>query len=160
MESSNQRGNDSMKIHVVKRAGVLFPASEEDEEKLSTIKAGKIVELELTQKRNLQMHRKLFAALNIGFDAFEPALDFKGRPMQKNFDRFRKDIIILAGFYDVVVNVHGEPRYEAKSISFGSMSQEEFESLYGACVNAMLKHVLVNYTRSDFDQVVEKLIKF
>lgn len=149
-----------MKIYCVKQAGVLVPSTEEDAEQLNKIAAGKVVSVEVKQTRNYQFHQKFFAALNLGFDAFDPQATHKGEPVQKSFDRFRKDVIILAGYYDNVANIKGEVRAEAHSISFGSMSQERFEEVYNAVVNVLLTRVLRNYTRSDFDKVIQELIKF
>lgn len=149
-----------MDLYLVKKGGILFPADEDAQESLKKIKEGKMVKAKVTQPRNLQHHKKFFAALNLAFDAFEPITEFKGRQVQKSFDRFRKDVIILAGHYDIVANVKNEVRYEAKSISFANMSQDEFDQLYTDVVNVLLREVLVNYTRSDFDKVIQELIRF
>ncbi|MPW31936.1 DUF1367 family protein [Agarivorans sp. B2Z047] len=150
-----------MDINLIKHQGALFPATEGDREKLNIIGLGKVVTASLTQKRNYAFHKKFFAMLNIGFDAFEPLEGrYKGLPVQKNFTRFRKDVIIAAGYYEMVANINGKVRAEAKSISFGSMNEEEFQQLYGACCNVLLQKVLASYTREDLDRVVEQLIRF
>lgn len=150
-----------LEINLIKHGGVLVPATEDDQEKLSKIKQGRPVSVELKQKRNYQFHKKFFAMLNVGFDAFEPEIkEFKGHPVQKNFDRFRKEVIIAAGFFSVVGTITGEVRAVADSIAFGSMSPEDFEKLYNACCNVLLQKVLSNYTRDDLDRVVEQLIRF
>lgn len=57
------------------------------------------------------------------------------------FDRFRKDLTILAGFYEQTVRLNGEVRTEAKSLAYGNMEQEEFERCYSSLINAAIKHV-------------------
>ena len=42
-------------------------------------------------------------------------------------DRFRKDLIILAGYYESSVRLNGDTRIEAKSISYAAMSQDDFD---------------------------------
>lgn len=126
----------------------------------SKIKLGDIIRIEYKRPRNQKMHSKYFALLNIAFDAFEPNTPHNGVMVEKNFKRFRKDIAIQAGHYDVVVNLDGELRLEAKSISFGNMEQEDFDDLYNKSVNVILQKVLTSYTRPDLDHVVEQVIRF
>jgi hypothetical protein len=112
-------------------------------------------------QRNPRFHRKFFALLNLAFDHWEPvAATYKGQVVGKNFDQFRNDIVCLAGFGEVAVNLRGETRVTAKSISFASMDQSEFDDLYNATVNVILKHVLTNYSRDDLDNVMDQLVGF
>lgn len=60
------------------------------------------------------------------------------------FDEFRKNLTILAGFYEVVTTIRGEVKYRAKSLKYGNMDQDEFERCYNAMINAALKHVFGN----------------
>ena len=139
----------------------LVPATQSDSEALGVIKLGAIVKARITRPRNLPFHRKLFAMLDVGFDAFESDItEYKGHPVQKNRKRFRKDIIISAGFYDLVVAINGEVRPEAKSISFSKMSEAEFQDLYSKVATVLLEKVLKNYTRKDLDEVVDRMIGF
>ena len=99
--------------------------------------------------------------LNIGFDAWEPPeLEYKGLLAQKSFERFRKDVTIAAGFYDVNVNLKGEVRAEAKSISFAKMEQHEFEEVYSKVADVLLQKVLLTYARADLDRVVMDIMRF
>ena len=150
-----------MKVNLIKQGQVLIPITPSDEDKLSSIKNGQFLEADIKQKRNILFHRKFFAMLNIGFEAFEPdQKDYKGQIAVKNFDRFRKDVIILAGFYDATYDIQGNLKLEAKSISFGKMEDDEFNKVYNACCNVLLQKVLHNYTREDLDSVVEQLTRF
>ena len=111
------------------------------------------------RKRNVKFHRKFFALLHIGFEAFEPEItEFKGHPVQKSFERYRKDVICAAGFYDVIANLNGDIRREAHSISFGSMSEEAFAELYSNCIDVTLRRVLTNYTRDDLEQQINRVL--
>jgi len=60
------------------------------------------------------------------------------------FDRFRKDLTILAGFYVQTVRLNGDVRIEAESLAFANMNQDRFESVYSALINAAIKHVFAN----------------
>ncbi len=141
--------------------GFLPVPSANDPDAFKSVHAGETIRVVFTKPRNSKYHRKFFAMLNVGYEAFEPPEQVhKGLPVQKNFERFRKDVIISAGFYNVVANLKGEVRAEAHSISFGNMGEEEFTKLYNACCNVLLHRVLRNYTRDDLDRVVEELVRF
>lgn len=150
-----------MKVNLIKQGQTLIPASESDLDKLASIKVGRVVEADIKQKRNYKFHKKFFAMLNLGFESFEPERkEYKGVVAEKNFDRFRKDVIIMAGFYDATYDIQGNLKLDAHSISFGKMSEDEFNNVYNACCNVLLKQVLHNYTREDLDHVVEQLTRF
>jgi len=114
-----------------------------------------------TQPRNLPFFRKFWAMLDFAYDAFEPApIMYKGIAIGKNKERFRKDMIIVAGFHDAVINIDGKLRLEAKSISFANMSEESFELMYSAVINAVLDRVLTNYKEDELRLVVDKCLGF
>jgi len=141
--------------------GVLVPSDPQAAEYIAKLKTGAAVRATVKQQRNPAMHRKYFALLNLAFDHWEPVANtYKGQVVGKNFDQFRNDIACLAGFYEMAVNLRGETRLTAKSISFANMDQTEFDALYNATVNTILKHILTNYSRDDLDAVMEQLLGF
>ena len=141
--------------------GYLIPSDEAEAEKMKRFKVGGTIRAKVAQMRNYKFHKKFFAMLDVGFDAWEPSeKEHKGLPVQKNKERFRKDCIIAGGFYEPVVNLRGEVRAEAKSISFASMEEEEFEKVYSAVADVILQRVLRNYTRADLDRVVHQILGF
>lgn len=141
--------------------GALVPIDQQAVEFISKLKTGAGVTVEIKRHRNPGHHRKYFALLNLAFDAWEPTeATYKGQVVGKNFDQFRNDIVVLAGHYEMAVNLKGETRLTAKSISFASMGQDEFEALYSATVNVILAKILTNYTRDDIDNVVAQVLGF
>lgn len=151
-----------MEILLIKTSqGALLPADEEQAERLRRFKAGGTIRADVKQMRNGAFHRKFFAMLKVGFDAWTPPdQEYRGLPVQKNFNRFRKDCVIAAGFYEPVSNLRGEVRAEAKSIAFGNMTEAEFGEVYDAVANVLLQKVLTHYTREDLDDVVEQILRF
>ncbi|ALK97007.1 hypothetical protein AB595_21740 [Massilia sp. WF1] len=142
-------------------AGALAPMDPQAADYIAKLKTGAAVRATVKQQRNPRFHKKYFALLNLAFDAWEPAeATYKGQVVSKNFDQFRNDIVCLAGFGEVAINLRGETRVTAKSISFANMAQDEFDNLYNATVNVILKHVLTNYTRDDLDDVIDRLTGF
>jgi len=152
-----------MDINLMKTYSGWVPADPPTEEWSNKQKLGNIIHAKAATYRNLAFHRKLFALLNMAFDLWEPgeiSSDY-GTP-QKNFDRFRKDIIILAGYYKTVIRLDGSVRVEADSISFSKMDAETFESLYSNVIDVLIKKVsaMKDMTPEDVDETVRKILEF
>ena len=142
----------------------LVPASDNDREMLSRIRIGDPVKLTFTRSRNYKFLKKYFSLLNLAFDFWEPPEHGEGSawkekiPVEKNFETFRHDIAILAGYYNATYRINGDIRFEAKSIAFANMSEDDFEKLYSASINVILKNIMHNYTEAELRQSVEGMI--
>lgn len=125
---------------------------------------GEFAVIEMRIPRNPRFHRKFFALLNVGFEAWEPPRKrktYKGMAVTKNFDQFREDVTILAGFYEQSFDLDGRMKLRAKSISFANMEEPEFEQLYSAVADVLLAKVLHTYLgRAELDEVVERIVGF
>ncbi|EBV0896195.1 DUF1367 family protein [Salmonella enterica subsp. enterica serovar Agona] len=132
-----------MQFDLVKHPGGTFtPAHDIDLERLQRFKNGEMYTAEIKLTRNPAHHRKAFAFFNFCFAhwcANRAGLEHMNEASQ--FDRFRKDLTILAGFYEQTVRLNGEIRTEAQSLAFSNMDQEQFERCYSALINAAIKHV-------------------
>jgi hypothetical protein len=133
-------------------------------ETIKGLEQGEIIKISFKKVRNGKFHRRFFALLNFAFDAWDPdrqRKSYKGMPVTKNFDRFRKDVTIQAGFYEQTFNLDGEMRLEALSISFASMDDLEFEKVYSAVLDVILQKVLITYKdRDELDAVIEEAMRF
>ena len=146
----------------------LMPAHGSDLDLIKPLPGDRPLRCKITQPRNVDHHRKYFALLNYAFECWEP----KMRPSQeqfvrtwpldpqKSFDRFRKDIIILAGFYEASYRLNGEVRLEARSIAFGNMTQEEFEELYSKTIDVIVDKVMTGYTGDELREIVDQIMEF
>ena len=132
-----------MQFDLVKHPGGVFsPAHDIDLERLQRFKNGEMYTAEIKLSRNPQFHRKVMAFFGFCFQHWNAEKSGLGNADERTqFNRFRKDLTILAGFYDTFVNIRGEVRAEAKSIAYANMQQDEFEELYNALINAAIKHV-------------------
>lgn len=132
--------------------------------RLKNAEPGEVIEIEAKLPRNSRFHRKFFSLLNLGFDHWEPGRkhkQYKGMPVAKNFDHFRKEVTILAGFYEQTFDLEGNMKLEAKSISFASMEDDEFEAVYSAVLNVLLDKVFTRYAgRADVDAVIDQIMRF
>ena len=146
-----------MKITVLKTpGGNLFPATDEDADKLTKFKTGEHYEIDIKLTRNPAFLRKVMVFFHFCFDHWdgESVLEYTSTPEQ--FDRFRKDLTILAGFYKQTVRLNGEIRLEAESLSFASMKEERFQECYFALTKAAMKHIF----KTADDLTYNKLIGF
>ena len=144
-----------MKFNALKQpGGVLVPASDMDSDQLTKFKTGNVYELEMKLPRNPSFHGKVFAFFQYCFAHWKSDREFLNEKGQ--FDNFRKELTVLAGFKDVYFKLDGSFRVEAKSLSFGSMSQDEFEDCYQALIQAAMSNI---FTGNDED-TLNKLAGF
>ena len=137
------------------------PVDQEAAEAMEKIKMNSIVKCEITKPRNIQFHRKYFALLNHAYDHFEPeGKEYRGQPVQKNREVFRKEITILSGFYEAVYKIDGTFKLVAKSISFANMTEDEFSNLYSKTISVILDKVLTSYTEDDLSSVINEILGF
>jgi hypothetical protein len=87
--------------------------------------------------------------------------EYKGQKVMPSYDRFRYDLVILAGHYTPVFNIRGELRLEAKSISYAKCSEDEAEKIYSSCIDAALKNVYKTATdEKTLRDMVDRLLSF
>ncbi len=126
---------------------------------LAAISLGDDVSATITRPRNPGFHRKAFSLFKWAFDNWEPTsgqpVMHKGREVHKSFERFRKDLLILAGYYRPVFNARGELRAEPESLSWATMDQARFERVYSDVVDVVLERIID--TRGMNDDQVQRL---
>ena len=137
-----------MQIDLVKHPGGVFsPASDSDLERLQRFKNGETYTAEIKLTRHPAHHRKAFAFFQFCFDywaAENAGYECSDEHTQK--EEFRKNLTILAGFFDVVTTIRGETKVRAKSLAYSSMDGDEFARCYSALINAAIKHVFAGTT--------------
>lgn len=147
---------------------VLKPADEEAREWLTKLKQGTPVMLEGRVPRNAAFHRKYFALINLAYDYWADSaktIVYKGQRVLPDRERFRKDCIILAGFYRPVANIKGEVRIEPESLKWASMTEERFGELYDATINVLLRKVFngkvcPKWAEAELRSVAEQILEF
>lgn len=141
--------------------GFLIPLDDHGAAIIAGMKRGDGVTVIIRRHNNPKFHRKMMALFKLAYDAWEPtALAYRGQLVNKVFDQFRKDITILAGYYEAHVNFRGEVRLSAKSLNFSNMEQDEREALYSAVIDVVLQRILTRYTRADLDDVITQTLEF
>ena len=138
---------------MLKLAGGSFhPFNDIEQEKTIRFKTNELYTVEVKQTRNYQFHKKVFAFLNFCFEHW--VCDRECLNLQAQFNRFRNQLTVLAGYYIELYNINGEVRVEAVSISYSGMEQEDFEKFYHALVNAALKHIFRTTDQNTHNQLL------
>lgn len=157
-----------MEILLIKTPGGFMPADDEAQEQCRKFRLGSLAKLDVVQMRNGAFFRKWWALVKLGYDYFIDTcetLEFKGQQVRPEFDRFRKDVTILAGFYRPVWNVNGEMRIEPESLAWANMTEERFDKLYSATIDVLLKKVFNGkrmraWTQEELRSVAEQISEF
>lgn len=148
-------------VYLIKKNGFLIPSSECDQENIALMTDGKTYKCEFSSPRNIKFHRRYFALLDVLFNIFDPEpVSHKGELAIKNRERFRKDIAIATGHYELVISIKGECKAEAKSISFASMDETQFSELYSRTIDYGLLRIAKGKTKAEIDNWVAQIIEF
>lgn len=144
-----------MKINLIRKDFALYPATDEDMEKMLKLKKGAPFEANVKQVRNYPFLRKFFALINVSWE-------FLNEQQQEFFhnskEGFRHTLTMAAGYYDTIYSVSDQQWVQTpKSISFDKMSEAEFDKLYESVVNVIFKLFL---ERVDKEQFYEALKDF
>jgi hypothetical protein len=119
-------------IYMVKGLGGKFtPAHDSDHDLAKQLKQGEVYRFTFVKPRNYEFHKKFFALIK---------LVFENQDHYTNIDDLRHDLTVEAGFKVEKINQFtGEVRYNAQSISFASMDEIEFSSLYQKMLDTVIR---------------------
>ena len=147
-----------MEFYAVQKNGILKPAYPEDSEKAHKMRPGEVYRVKVSMPRNVKFHRKFFTLINLVFDNLPeeiPARMPDGQPIQI---RDRKELLwhikMQIGHYEQKVTLGGRVTYEAKSISFSSMDEAEFQDFYSAAIDTVLKYFLPETNREELEEII------
>lgn len=146
----------------------LVPACEEASDWLKRKKLGATILVDPREPRNGAYFRKWWALVKLGYDYWSEnaaTIEYKGERVLPDFDRFRKDVTISAGFYYPVVNLKNEVRIEPESLKWASMTEERFDKLYEATIRVLLERVFngkvcPTWTEDELRGVAEQILEF
>lgn len=119
-------------IYMVKQLnGSFLPAHDSDLELARKLKSNDVYRFQYSRPRNYKFHKKFFALLDLVYDNQENYTDR---------EKLRKDLIVEAGFWEEKTNyITGVVTQEAKSIEFASMDEDEFNELYRAMLDTVIR---------------------
>lgn len=145
-----------MLILAKSRNGGWYPATDQDKRKSDRIGYGEM--LKCTKSRNIKFHNKMMALFRLCYENMpDNPVETEYGMATKSFDRVRKEIMITAGHFDIVIGINGEGVLEAKSLRFESMDDTEAKVVYNDC-RAIVAQALQIATK-DIDEEVALRIR-
>jgi hypothetical protein len=148
-------------IYMKKIGKALVPDSDEEAEKLQRFKG--VIKCEITEMRNGPFFRKYWKLISVAFDYASANMiprQHNGVEVVMCKDQFRKDITVMAGYYDPVFTVHGDVKLEAKSLQWSKMTEEDFAKLYSATIDVILQKVLPGLDEDDLNEALERTLAY
>jgi hypothetical protein len=82
------------------------------------------------------------------------SLIFENQERYQSFERFRKEVVMRAGFFEEHVHLTGKISYVAKSLSYEKMDETEFADLFDKCCVVILQHFLPDSDREALEEAV------
>ena len=154
-----------MKVHLRKLpGGTLVPADEEAAEYVKKMKPGEVYRCEVVRDANYKFFKKCHALVRLCFDQFceiTPPQEYHGVAVEPNYDTYRANMTILAGYYTATFTINGDVRLEARSWSYTNMNEEERERLYSALINVALRKVYAySMSEEELNKLVEEVLHF
>lgn len=143
----------------------LVAADHYAEEFVRSLKFGAGASIEVKRARNVRFHRKFFSLLNLAYDTWEPCGEklHKGEPISKNFERFREDILILAGHYEASYGVDGSVKLNAKSIAFANCDEDAFKQIYKSVLDVVWDRIFRDAgfrSEAEIENIVSQLMNY
>ena len=129
----------------------LVPDDDEARKYLKRLKPGEPVLVSVKKPRNIQFHRKYFSLLNLAFS---------NQDVYDDFEAFRKEVAMRAGFWQEHIHVTGAISYTAKSIAFHAMDELEFADLYQKSIDAIIAYFMPDTDPEQLAQAVEEIVGF
>lgn len=141
--------------------GGLVPTDSVGVEYLQNIAVGKMLGVTITQARNYEFHKKLFALLGYMYDVLPRAqADHNGEPVVQSFKTFRREMVAYAGFYEIEATRRGTLRKEPQSLSYSECSEELAQAIYSAMIDKALHLLGEDQSREDLDEIVNEIMRF
>ncbi|WNO05987.1 DUF1367 family protein [Rhodoferax mekongensis] len=145
--------------------GALIPFDDDQADKVRKFKPGAVIRADFKEMRNGSYFRKWWTLVDYAFDLWSDGIDlmqYEGRDVLPNKERFRKELTIMAGYFHPVYSIDGSFTLEADSLQWSKMSEETFDKLYQATITAVLSKVLAhkNISREELDRAVDNLLRF
>lgn len=126
--------------------GTLSPASDEVADKLGKFQSGEMYVIDIKRTRNPGFHAKVFKFFEFCLSHWSAdKTHWENMDAASQGESFRKQLTIQAGYFDQTYSLDGTGFViTAKSLSFASMEQAEFEECFSALFNAASKHIFKN----------------
>lgn len=140
-----------MKLHLLKHARSIRPASEIDEDRLRRVPVGDLLPVHIRKPRNGGLHRKFFALVKLIAD---------------NHARLRtvEDVVlelkVRTHHYAEHITLDGKVVLVPRSISYEEMEELDFRTFFDRCCEVAADEMLPGIPRAQLDAYIEKVAEF
>ena len=142
-----------MKLYLIKTNEGFKCCTDQDQEVRSKLKLGQVYEVSIKVARNYKFHKKYFALINLTWEYQNENIQ---QLYNNNIEAFRKTIEIAAGHFEPIWNIKANEWQQApKSISFATMDNLEFQTLYDNVKNVIYELYLNGISEEEFNKVLE-----
>lgn len=139
-----------MKILLLNTRQGLKPMYDEDYDEKKKLKIDEVYEAEIRLPRNLKFHRKYFALLRCAWEYLD---EHKQAFFKNDLEVFRKSLQVTAGWCEPLFDFETQEWYHApKSISFETMKESEFETLYNNVRDILFNAIIPNISKEEFER--------
>lgn len=137
-----------MKLNLVNTLDGFKIAQDTDFEEKRKLKLGMVYQAEIKLLRNYEFFKKFHKLIAV-------AWEYQNEKVQEHFkndkNKFRESVQIAAGYTETFYSIERKEWIEkTKSISFESMSEEDFIDLYEKVKTVLFKIFLKNITEEEF----------
>jgi len=144
-----------MRINMIKQAGgALVPASDIEADRMKRFKNFEHYEINIKLSRTPGFLRKMFVFFNFCFAHWcADRTHWQFMDEKAQFETFRKDLTIQAGFYVQTWDIGGNLKIEAESLAFENMEPERFSQCYNALINCAMAKIFRGTDREIYDKL-------
>lgn len=147
-----------MKMHLVKTEKGLRGSTADDHQaflkfkrRLTTMKPGAWMRMDVKGVRNGKHHRKFMALLQLITENSE---------VYTTIDKALVAVKLCVGHFDLMADpTTGEIQRIPRSISYDSMGQEDFDAFYKQAVDAVLQHILPQLDQAKADELLDMIVE-
>ena len=148
-----------MKINLVKVAGKLIPAMEEDQKKMQkAFTEGEVIEVSIKKSRNYKFLKKYWSLLNLVFENlpenFALVIEDQFYIPIPTVNELHYQIKMKIGLYEKKLTWGGNTALQIKSIAFDKMDELEFSEFYDKVFDIITNHFLVGSRREEIEPMV------
>jgi hypothetical protein len=134
------------RLYLRRTLGGFEPADEPSREAWKRYKLGESYRADVVKPRNYKFHKLCFALLTLTFENQE-------QYHENQFKSFRRAVALKAGHYDEYIDLDGELRQDARSLSYDELDDLEFEALFPKMMDVCAR-ILHNMNKADLEREV------
>lgn len=132
------------------RGGGFWPADERAEDFARGVREGEIIKSDMKRPRNGAQHRLYFALLS--------KVQENTDDRWPNTDALLQAVKIALGHFDTMQLVDGRIVPHPRSISFGSMPQDDFRRFFDDTVKLVITKIIPGLDRNDLMREINEMV--